>query len=111
MILKSSTDSKNRRLVVEALRPGYIIEQGKQMVAQGVQAILARGGTFHVLSTVITEIPVVQLYISAEDILSALSTVKHYHRVYLIISEAIVFDFEKYKDLFNISIICYKFKN
>lgn len=104
-------DIQSERLIVEVLGPGSIAEQGKKMIAKGVKAILARGGIFHELSDSITEIPIIRLDISANDILASLSEAKRYKKIHIMLREPVVFEFEKNKSLFNVDISCYKYES
>lgn len=69
-----------------------LIRQGKNLVEQGAQVIVASGGTYQELSTAIKEIPVLRLYISRTDILFALNETGPYKKIYLLLNEIIAFD-------------------
>lgn len=80
-------------------------QEGRRLMREGVSAVIARGGTYTDLKQCIKDIPVIRLKMSASDILPSLNIARQsYKKIYLILHESTVFDFETWGALMNVSL-------
>ena len=85
--------------------------EGNRLAELGVGAMVARGGTYEDLKREITQVPLIKIEMTATDILFSLAKAKaSYSKIYLILYETILFDFESWKDLLNISFTLKRYK-
>lgn len=75
-------------LLVETLQPDTMLEQSQQLIARGAQAIIARGGTYRDLRSLVTRVPLVELRNSSGDILWELGQAAgQYAHIHLMLSD------------------------
>lgn len=98
-------------VIIETLQFEDIIGQGKKLVAAGVQVIITGGGTYSELCKSIDKIPIINLTVSTNDILYALSKIKDkYKSIYLLLNERILFDQEKCLDMIDKKIFLFRYR-
>lgn len=98
-------------VIIETLQFEDIIGQGKKLVAAGVQVIIAGGGTYSELCKSIDTIPIINLTVSTNDILYALSKIKDkYKSIYLLLNERILFDQEKCLDMIDKKFFLFRYR-
>ena len=87
-----------------------IEKEAAQLVKEGAQAIIARGGMYQDLSRINIGVPIVQLAISPSDILFALNTAaKKFKKAKLILHRASIFRPEDYQGLIHIDVERYSY--
>lgn len=96
-------------MLIDILDPINIKEQGKILEANGVKAIIARSGGYrHTVGKV--NVPVINLKITALDILYAVNKAKAYNKdIVLVISDLEYFDYDEWKDVINTDITIERF--
>ncbi len=103
-------DVKNNRIVIDMLDPDNMERQGLKLEKKGVKAIVARSGGYRYISGTVN-IPIVQLKITAIDILQAVKKASKYMKgIVLIIWEGVYFNYNEWKDIINAEVIVEKFK-
>lgn len=102
---------KTGEVVVYQVGVRTIEKEARELVKEGVQAIIARGGTYQDLAEVDLGIPVIRMVISASDILLALNhAARRYKKVKLVLHESIVFEPQEYNQLIPVEVnrYCYR---
>ncbi|MBN2287073.1 MAG: sigma 54-interacting transcriptional regulator [Tissierellales bacterium] len=85
--------------------------QANDLIQKGACAIVARGGIYHTIYNQLN-VPVINLNITTEDILEALSKAKNISStVYLVLEETVHFEYIEWQDLLKIKIERINFRN
>ena len=102
---------KTGEVIVHQVGVRTIEKEARELVKAGVQAIIARGGTYQDLAEVDLGIPVIRMVISASDILLALNhAARRYKKVKLVLHESIVFEPQEYNQLIPIEVERYRYR-
>lgn len=101
---------KKDEVIVRSVSVKTIEKEAMQLIQDGVDVIIARGGMYHDLSLLNLEIPIINLIISDSDILLALNRArKKYKKVKLMLNNNIMFDPNNYKELIGVEVVMYKY--
>lgn len=86
---------RHRELLVRVSSPNRILADARSLVGDGAQALIARGGNYHELEQAFDEVPLVELSVLAQDVLSTLGGLAgRYDTVWLVLSVYARFDYE-----------------
>ncbi len=92
---------RSGNILMERFTRGNVLERGRSLIAQGAQALIVRGGILFELTDNITEVPVIQIPLSANDVICALSeSVAKYRKIHIVLPHSIIFDFDYCKKIF-----------
>ncbi len=87
-------------VLVRIVEPGGYLKAAEELVGEGAQALITRGGSYHNLREHGAGVPLVELAIGTQDIIYALSKViDKYDRIWLIVSEWVNFNYERCRSL------------
>lgn len=97
-------------MIVHRVGVRIIEKEVGELIKEGVQAIIARGGTYQDLAEADLGIPVIPMVISASDILLALNhAARRYKKVKLVLHESIVFEPQEYNQLIPVEVDRYRY--
>ena len=97
-------------VMVRIVRPSEYLAAADELVKSGARALITRGGSFHDLLRRGASVPLVELSIGAQDILSELSAViDKYDRIWLVLSEWVNFDYESCRSLLPDKVRCFRY--
>ncbi len=103
-------DVEQGRIIIDILDPDKMEEQGKILESRGAKAVVGRSGGY-VYTVGKVNVPVVNLEITALDILLAIKAASVYKKeIVLFISIYEYFDYDELKDLIKTSIIIERYK-
>ena len=101
---------KNGKLLVRAVRPWEVLATARALARDGAQAIIARGGNYQTLRDVFTDVPLVELTVTAQDVFAILNdVVRNYSEIWLVLSSYVHFDFEGCRRLFPSKVHCFRY--
>lgn len=87
-------------LLIEVVQPQYIRSVAKRLIQRGAQAIIARGGNFQDAHNVISDVPLIELEIMAQDVFAVLGeVVDQYEEIWLVLSSYAKFDYDACRSL------------
>lgn len=100
---------QNEDIIIDILDSNTIEEQGRILEDKGAKAIIARSGGYkHTVGKV--SVPVIHLAITTLDILKALNKASKFNKdIVLVISDLEYFDYDEWKDIFNMNIFIERF--
>lgn len=97
-------------VLVQVVRPNEIPQMAEAVLQAGAQALIARGGTFHTLQSCGLSVPLVELTVSAQDVLLELSgVIERYEQIWLVLSHWVCFDYEQCKGLLPQKVRCFRY--
>lgn len=104
-------DVESGEIIIDILDPDNMDEQGRILESKGAKAIIARSGGYrHTAGTV--NVPLIHLKVTTPDILQALKIARSYNKdIVLVIADLDYFDYDEWKDLFNVRIILERFNS
>lgn len=101
---------KTGELLVRAVRPWEVLDTARALVQGGAQAIIARGGNYQTLRGVFTNVPLVELTVTAQDVFAILSgVVGDYEEIWLVLSSFVRFDFDGCRRLLPDKVHCFRY--
>lgn len=94
----------NGRLIVNLLEDDDIVKQAEALIAEGAEAIIARGGTYKDIIDSKLAIPIIELNYYAEDILNSICNAnKIGDKVIVILTDkAVVLEIQHWKEMIDI---------
>lgn len=113
-------EDRTRALFLEQIEKGEVLvrsvgiktieKEAKEMIDAGVNAIIARGGTYNDLSKLGLNVPIINLVISDSDILLSLNYArKRYKKVVLLLHRNILFNPDDYIDLIGVELEIHRY--
>lgn len=101
---------ENAELLVRAVRPREVLTAARALVRDGAQAIVARGGNYQTLRDVFTDVPLVELTVTAQDVFAILNhVVGGYDEIWLVLSSYVHFDFDGCRQLLPNKVHCFRY--
>ncbi len=81
-------------LLAGAAEPEHVLPLARELIRQGAQAIVARGGNFQNLQAIAADLPLIELNIMAQDVFAVLGKVAdQYEEIWLVLSSFAKFDY------------------
>lgn len=104
-------ETASGELIIREGRPSNIAAVAAKMVAEGAQALIARGGNYFELNKVFHEVPLMEIGVTAQDVLATLGeAVGRYRTIWLILSKYVRFDYESCRSILPENIHYYQFE-
>ena len=97
-------------VLLRVIQPNETAMAAHELVREGAQAIVARGGNFRDLEAEFPDVPLIELTLGVQDILPELgAAVGRYDQIWLVLSSFARFDFESCRALLPDKVHCFRY--
>jgi len=88
-----------------------VFDTARELIQQGAQALIARGGNYRDLKKEITTVPVIELTMRISSVLQALKgQLDKYDEIWIVLSDYVRFDFEDCRPFLPEKVHCFRYR-
>lgn len=90
---------------------GKVLDTARELIQQGAQALIARGGNYRDLKKGISTVPVIELTMRISSVLQALKgQLDKYDEIWIVLSDYVRFDFEDCRPFLPETVHCFRYR-